>query len=163
MFVVGAALLVAGAVGLTLLPIMSAQITDWSVQGTFVSEGERIYLTGASSRGPIPRSEFGMMMGVGMGGGLACVDCHGSDARGGLIETMWGDVDVPDIRYSTLTRAKSLEDTIAPGWTRSDIARAIRDGVEPDGERLEAPMPRWGMSASEMRDLIAYLKELSTR
>ena len=44
---------------------------------------------------------------------------------------MFGSVDIPDIRYSTLSTARSGEGTTIPAWTDSDIARAIRDGVEP--------------------------------
>jgi cytochrome c oxidase subunit 2 len=51
----------------------------------------------------------------------------------------------------------------SPGWSDRDIARAIREGVEPDGERLKAPMPRWDMTDAEIADVIAYLKELDNR
>ncbi len=69
-------------------------------------------------------------------------------------------VDVPDIRYSALTSPHAEEGTSAPAWTDADIERAIREGLEPDGEPLRAPMPRWDMTDSEVRDVIAYLKEL---
>jgi len=66
-----------------------------------------------------------------MMGNAACVDCHGEDGRGGRVGMMFGSVDIPDIRYSTLSTARSGEGTTIPAWTDSDIARAIRDGVEP--------------------------------
>jgi hypothetical protein len=38
------------------------------------------------------------------------------------------------------------------------LRRAITDGVDPAGERLDPAMPRWSMSGEDMADLIAYLK-----
>ena len=104
------------------------------------------------------------MMGRGMMGNVACVDCHGEDGRGGLVGMMMlGSVEIPDIRYSMLTTPRSEEGTTVPAWTDADIARAIRDGIEPDGQRLKAPMPRWDMTDAEITDVIAYLKELDAR
>ena len=73
---------------------------------------------------------------------------------------MFSTVDVPDIRYSTLMTAQSDNGTTTPPWTDADIARAIRDGVEPSGQPLKAPMPRWAMSDADVQAVIAYLKEL---
>ena len=39
----------------------------------------------------------------------------------------------------------------------------IRDGVEPNGEHLKAPMARWDMTDGEIDATITHLKELSTR
>lgn len=138
----------------------------------YPSVGERIYFSGYGSAGRIDRDpRYGPSM---MGG---CAVCHGAEGRGGTTGMMFGSVVAPDIRYSTLTSAHpsgestapggsedstgpSTEATAEPGWTDDDIRRAIRDGVEPDGERLQAPMPRWDMSDSDMDELIAYLKQL---
>jgi mono/diheme cytochrome c family protein len=76
---------------------------------------------------------------------------------------MYGTVDIPDIRYSTLTTARSQNGTTTAAWTDADIARAIRDGIEPSGQPLKAPMPRWSMTDADISDVIAYLKELSPR
>jgi hypothetical protein len=132
---------------------------------TFASNGERIYYTGADASGPIPRTiaGAGAMPGFGMMAAVACVDCHGVDGRGGQTRMMYGGVDIPDIRYATLTGPRSEEGTTVPAWTESDIVRAVRDGVEPDGRRLEAPMPRWAITDTDATDLIGYLKELSAR
>lgn len=154
------ALIAIGTVGLA-ITIVSV---PGSVLGTFSSDGQRIYYTGADANGPIPRTVAGdSFMGMGMMGGVACVDCHGEDGRGGRIGMMFGTIDIPDIRYSTLTTTHSEEGTTLPAWTDTDIARAIRDGVEPDGQRLKAPMPRWDMTDAEITDVIAYLKELDGR
>jgi len=133
-------------------------------RGSFSSPGQRIYYTGADAAGPIPRAlAGGSFMGPSMMGNVACVDCHGEDGRGGRVGMMSGTVDVPDIRYATLTTARSDEGTTVPAWTDADIARAIRDGIEPNGQRLKAPMPRWSMTDTDISDVIGYLKELSPR
>jgi len=133
-------------------------------RGSFSSPGERIYYTGANATGPIPRAiAGGGFIGPGMIGNAACVNCHGEDGRGGRVGMMYRTVDIPDIGYSTLTTARSEEGTTVPAWTETDIARAIRDGIEPSGQKLKAPMPRWSMSDADVSDVIAYLKGLSRR
>jgi cytochrome c oxidase subunit 2 len=132
--------------------------------GSFSSPGQRIYYTGADANGPIPRTiAGGGMMGIGGMGTVSCVSCHGEDGRGGRVGTMFGAIDIPDIRYATLTTAHSEGTATIPAWTDADIGTAIRDGVEPNGQPLKAPMPRWSMTDTDMSDVIAYLKELSQR
>lgn len=134
----------------------------------FATNGERIYYTGVGHSGPIqiewrPAGRFGGMM-SGRGGagpaGVGCVACHGQDGRGGPLGMM-SDVRSADIRYESLTspHADETESTVL-GWTDADIARAIREGMEPDGEALNPVMPRWKMDDTDMTDLIGYLKEL---
>ncbi len=89
--------------------------------------------------------------------GRGCAACHGADGRGGVLRgprrTL---IEAPDIRYEALTRP-------AHGWTDADIARAIREGVDPEGERLDPAMPRWSMTDGEVGEVIGYLEELSAR
>jgi cytochrome c oxidase subunit 2 len=103
------------------------------------------------------------MMGLGMMGNLACVNCHGEDGRGGRVGMMLGDVKIPDIRYSALTSVRSEEGTSVPAWTDDDIRRSIRDGIEPNGQPLKAPMPRWKMTDAQLNEVVDYLKELDAR
>jgi len=151
-------------VGIAGMFVVSGLFGGPSLAGTFSSTGQQIFYTGATDSGPIPRTVAGGgMTGLGMMGNVACVDCHGEDGRGGRVGMMFGSVDIPDIRYSTLSTTHSEEATTIPAWTDSDIVRAIRDGVEPDGQSLKAPMPRWAMTDAEIADVISYLKELSAR
>ncbi len=135
---------------------------DLTGSGDFSSAGERIYYTAIGDDGsPIPRTVGRSgLMGRGMMADLACVSCHGVDGRGGRVAMMMGFFDAEDIRYSKLTSQRSEDGETTPGWSDDDIARAIRDGIEPNGERLKAPMPRWDMTDSEIDEIIAYLKEL---
>jgi len=154
-----------GALGFAVLwalPLGSLAPTD---PDGFTSAGQRIYYTGLDEDGdPIPRSVAGSRM---MGGrtmlNAACVDCHREDGRGGTLGMMMRGIEVPDVRYSALTSPHAEGDETEPGWTRDDIARAIRDGVEPDGKSLRAPMPRWDMTDEQLRDVIDYLKELDAQ
>ena len=162
LLVVALVTLAVGAIGMAVLFAVPAgrppAVSDYS------SRGEQIYYLGLDAEGrSIPRTVAGGMMGYGMMNDLACVDCHGEDGRGGRANTMFGPIDFADIRYSALAAPHSEDGTTVPGWTDADIARAIRDGVEPNGEVLKAPMPRWDMTDAEVSDVISYLKELSGR
>jgi cytochrome c oxidase subunit 2 len=161
----GIALVTVGLLGIAVVWALGLGGTSATGGGAFTSVGQRIYYTGQDADGRvIPRTiAGGGMMRLGMMGSVACVDCHGEDGRGGRIGMMFGTVDIADIRYSTLTTARSEDGTTVPAWTDNDIARAIRDGVEPNGQRLKAPMPRWNMTDGEVADVIDYLKELDTR
>ncbi len=160
-FILALALLAVGAIGLIATPLLGPWLRSLD---DFSSNGQRIYYTGADASGPIPRTVAGTgMMGFGMMSQVACVDCHGEDGRGGNVGMMFGAVDIPDVRYSVLTATRSEEGTTTPAWTDGDIARAIRDGIEPSGRRLKAPMPRWRMTDGDIGDVTAYLKELDAR
>lgn len=135
--------------------LLGAPAVPVAPSGDVAPLGEQIYFTGANASGLIPRSggPGGMMR------GRSCAGCHGADGRGGSLGMM-SNVEVPDIRYSALTSPHPEDDPPTPAWTDADIARAIRDGVEPNGESLDAFMPRWDMSDTDLREVIAYLKEL---
>lgn len=161
LIVVALVLLAVGVIGMVVLFALPSRPAG---TGGLASPGRQIYYLGLDTEGrSIPRTVAGGMMGFGMMNNLACVDCHGEDGRGGRVGTMFGPIDFADIRYSVLASPRSEEGTAVPGWTDDDIVRAIRDGVEPNGESLKAPMPRWDMTDSEVDDVISYLKELSGR
>jgi len=138
---------------------------------TYDSNGEQIYFTGVSQRGtPITfdmhDNEFmgGMRM---MGGAMACVDCHGPDGRGGRVQMMMSSFVAPDIRYATLTAGEMEHgeeeghgDEEHPPYTEETLKRAITQGINPAGEPLDWPMPRWSMSEADLNDLIDYLQSL---
>ena len=64
--------------------------------------------------------------------------------------------DVPDITWPTLTG--QYEDH--QPFTEETVKQAITQGVDPAGNSLEYPMPRWQMSAQDLTDLVAYIKSL---
>lgn len=160
LFITGVVVLVIGIAGLVVVPLLGLGGLDY---GRYSSAGQRIYYTGIGDNGAAivrTRQNVGMM-GYGAMMSASCVDCHAEDGKGGRVAGMMGGYFVaPDIRYSRLTTSHSDEGTTAPAWTETDIINAIRNGVEPDGQQLHAPMPRWDMTANEMNEIIAYLKEL---
>lgn len=131
-------------------------------KGSYASNGERIYYLGIDGDGGRIRFRGGPHWLRMMGG--SCVNCHGPDGRGG-IPVMLGTHLPGDIRYSALISGehhgdeKNEEDEVH-AYTEEEIRRAIREGVEPSGERMDRTMPRWDMSDEDLRDLIEYLKEL---
>lgn len=156
MLVLALALLGIGAAGLAIAYTVNAwgpAFGGTGDGGRYASLGERIYLTGrdasgnAISRSALPVSEGFLMMG---GGG--CASCHGPDGWGGTIGMMRGSITTPDIRYD------ALKDE---GFDEDAIAEAIVDGRDESGEQLDALMPRWKMSDTEVSAVIEYLKELS--
>ena len=128
--------------------------------GEYRSNGAQIYFTATSQRGtPITSSlRFGMMH----GGRMACVGCHGPDGRGGRVRMMMRIFDAPDIRYETLISGKHGEEDEHEHepWTDATIKQAITEGIEPNGEPLDWPMPRWTMSDQDLDDLLDFLKTL---
>lgn len=164
LFIAGLTTLLIGIVGMAAAAVWLVGPSGFESRGTspYSSAGERIYFTGIGDDGsPIPRTVGRSgLMGRGMMADLACVTCHGEDGRGGRVAMMMGFFDAEDIRYSKLTSPGSEDGESTPGWSDEDIARAIRDGIEPSGERLKAPMPRWDMTDNEIEEILAYLKEL---
>lgn len=79
-----------------------------------------------------------------------CVECHGADAHG---------VDGPNITYT---------DQGIGGWTIYQFNRAVRIGVDDEGEVLDEDMPRFekvgfghgAPTPQEIADIFAYLKTL---
>jgi mono/diheme cytochrome c family protein len=103
-------------------------------------------------------------MGMGMMGGgmMTCASCHGPDGRGGRVQMMMHVFETPDIRYQTLTaeEMENEEEEAHPPYTDEDIRRAITQGIEPNGEPLDWPMPRWTISDKDLDDLLEFLKTL---
>lgn len=163
----GIAVSVVGLVGLVFL----ATFGGWTNSGasvvpfvgsgsqTFSSLGERIFLTGTDATGnPIPRSTpsmYNMMFGQ-----AGCASCHGRDGRGGTVGAMMGSFRTPDIRWSALTAAQDPSGQPQTPYTEASFAHAVRDGIDPEGNRVKAPMPQWQVTDQEVQNLIAYLKTL---
>jgi len=124
------------------------------------SNGEQIYFTATSQRGTPITSDMGM--GMMRGGMITCASCHAPDGRGGRVRMMMRVFESPDIRYQTLTseEMEHEEGEEHPPYTDETIKRAIIQAVNPAGEPLDWPMPRWMMSDEDLNDLLEYLKSL---
>jgi len=93
------------------------------------------------------------------GGVMPCLNCHGGDGRG----RPEGGVIPSNITWSALTRPYGLRSASGRDrepYNERTLARAISEGIDSAGNRLEVTMPRFRMSAADMADLIAYIKLL---
>ncbi len=135
--------------------------TAWG-QGAFDSNGERIYFTATSERGG--RITYTGGPGVGgmmMGGTLTCASCHGPTGQGGRHVMHAQVMDAPDIRWSALTaQAGEGHGGEAAEYDLETFRVAVVEGKHPDGDPLNADMPRWTMSEEDLNDLLDYLKSL---
>lgn len=82
-----------------------------------------------------------------------CTDCHGKDLGGGIVinEPIFAVVSAPNITMTALST-----------WTDSEIARAIRNGVRPDGRsvRLMPSDEYANLSRSDLAAIVKYLRRV---
>jgi len=123
------------------------------------THGKQIYLDGVSSTGAAITARVGKE-GVELpASAVPCASCHGPDGRG----RPEGGVLPGDITWDYLTRVYGHQHVFGrkhPAFSESAVTAAITRGVDPAGNRLDAAMPRYVMTAEDMADLIAYLKRL---
>lgn len=125
---------------------------------SFASNGERLYFTGVGASGAqmVPRGGNHHMTMMGSGG---CVDCHGTDRNGGRLWPSGWQI-APSITVAVLAGEHAQDGHVHEGYDNKTLARAITEGVRPDGSTLGAGMPRWSMPAEDLNDLIAFLLKL---
>jgi hypothetical protein len=75
--------------------------------------------------------------------------------------------DSPNITWHVLTQEEDHEEEAGqevheehPPYTEVTLKRAIAEGVDPAGERLDDEMPRWKMSEQDLDDLVEFIKTL---
>ena len=132
-----------------------------------VTNGNQIYFNATSNRGTKISYTGGPMMGMMGRNSLACASCHGSDAHGGRISMHMMELDVPDIRWSSLSgghhheeMAEEKEQGHHDEYDFNDFKNSVENGRHPDGDALSTFMPRWKMSDVDLKDLMEYLKSL---
>ena len=134
-----------------------------SASRSAASKGEAIFQSGVDVNGNalrrIPRTGSGGMMG---GGGMmraGCATCHGADGHGRSTPTFTS----PNITCSNLTDPQGMlqpDGTRGPTYTDTTLRTAVTQGLDPEGSRLETPMPQWQLTGPEWAGLLAYLKTL---
>jgi len=104
------------------------------------------------------------------GQAAACANCHRRSGFG--VEE--GRIVIPPITGKYLFRGSSTDarqmahpgsEALSPQRSRyssETLARAIREGIDPDGRKLDYLMPRFALDDATMALLIGYLKQLST-
>lgn len=133
------------------------------------ADGELIYRQGVLPSGESVRAEREPGVPV-EGPEAACVNCH---RRSGL-GSAEGRYIIPPITGKYLFRPGNtkIEDGNLPpvsgvrssrtSYTEATLARAIREGIDPDGRDLSYLMPRFKLSNAEMGSLVTYLKGLAS-
>ncbi|HET9651225.1 MAG TPA: cytochrome C, partial [Usitatibacter sp.] len=148
--------------------------TTLTQEPSLVETGRRIYREGILASGEPLRGER-------PGGGAvsgreaACVLCHQRSGLGlteGAVATppvsgpALFENRVPPVAMGRLAPGMKLQDysfRTRPPYDDALLARAIREGVNPVGVRLQYLMPRYGLSERDMRALVAYLHTLSAQ
>ena len=125
------------------------------------ARGKEIYLTGKSPGGSAITARLGGTQVAVPAAVMPCVNCHGPDGRGrpesGVVPS--------DITWATLTRPYIVRTATGREplpYDEALLARAIGEGIDSAGNRLEETMPRFNMSARDMADLVAYMRLIGT-
>jgi cytochrome c553 len=162
----GAALLVAAVlIAVAASSPLHAATTDASPG---IDPGMRMYRDGILPSGKKMRAETAG--GVVFTGALAaCGKCHrrsgmGSSEGGTRVRPITGTALYRPAEVFGTGHDRKLPVTTRkyPPYTDESLARAIRDGSDPEGRRFDVAMPRYDLSDADMALLIGYLKSLST-
>lgn len=88
---------------------------------------------------------------------LPCAGCHGRDGQG----RPEGGVRPSDITWFNLTKEYGGVTLIGRRYNAYDedrFLRAVTEGIDSAGNKLDSSMPRYNLSRRDARDLIAYLR-----
>ncbi|MBI5496169.1 MAG: cytochrome c [Deltaproteobacteria bacterium] len=119
------------------------------------ADGERLYLEGRLADGrPVEAVVLGDVPVTGTQ--LSCVTCHGRSGMG----SVEGVRLAPPLRAPYLESPRRLKSRPRPPYTDAALVRAIRDGVDAAGNRLDPLMPRYRLGPAELRALVAYIRSL---
>jgi hypothetical protein len=132
-----------------------------------IQAGERLYRQGVLSSGePLLAERQGIEPMQGQA--AACMNCH---LRSGL-GTIEGRILIPPItpkylfRRVSATAAEMTQRASRAGppprsrYTEVTLARALREGIDPDGRKFDYLMPRYALDEASMSALIGYLRNL---
>ena len=145
---------------------------DVTAADTLIEQGRRIYQYGTLPGGE-PLRATGAARSELAGAQAACIACHQRSGMGGSegterVSAISGPIlfRKPD-PYFTRRRGRELQ-PIKPlrqydrdAYDEQALARAIREGVDPNGRALSELMPRFSLEDKAMSALIAYLRRLS--
>ncbi|MGH8437750.1 MAG: cytochrome c/ABC transporter substrate-binding protein [Pseudomonas sp.] len=122
--------------------------------------GKRLYREGLSSSDAQVSARVGAADMLVPASVVPCGSCHGADGLG----RAEGGVRPPPLNWQRLALGQGLRSSNGrdyPAYTESSLARAIQEGRDPAGNRLDPAMPRFVLSMADQRNLTAYLKRLA--
>jgi ABC-type branched-subunit amino acid transport system substrate-binding protein len=124
--------------------------------------GRRIYFQGESPSGGEIWGRVGPEGTSVPGSAVACAGCHGDDGLG----RPEGAVVPSEITWRRLTTPYGLSHAGGrrhPPYDEKTLARAITEGVDPAGNRLDWAMPRFALPGGDLRALLAFLKRFDSQ
>jgi mono/diheme cytochrome c family protein len=152
---------------LSILACGAAHASDPPIDpGANADIGKHIYREGLLPSGKPLRGV--MQNGAALNGAdAACVRCHRRSGLGGgegqtAVRPITGRLlfDPPALP-DTQRPAPSYGNTGArPAYSKTTLARALREGVDPAGRTFDALMPRFDLSDEEIAPLVDYLEQL---
>jgi hypothetical protein len=136
---------------------------EWS--DTLESNGATIYYSGINNMGEAISNSGGPITGM-MSQRLSCSACHGENGSGGTHVMHMQVMDAPDIRFTALSGESQDSDHDNEDFDSHDaydietFRLAVVDGKHPNGDNLNADMPRWNLSDQDLEDLYLFMKTL---
>ena len=124
------------------------------------SAGKRLYREGVSASGEPIMARVGAAGMLLPATSLPCANCHGIDGLG----RPEGGVRPPDLSWSRLSSVHGQQQVNGrsyPAYSDGALARAIQEGLDPGGNRLDPAMPQFVLSINDQRNLTAYLKRVA--
>ncbi|MFY0728795.1 ABC transporter substrate-binding protein [Pseudomonas sp. NFX15] len=124
------------------------------------SAGKQLYREGVSASGEPIMARVGASDMVLPATSLPCANCHGEDGLG----RPEGGVRPPALSWTRLASRhgqRHVNGRSYPAYNDSLLARAVQEGRDPGGNRLDPSMPRFVLSTNDQRNLTAYLKRLA--
>jgi mono/diheme cytochrome c family protein len=150
-----ASFLCAGALASTLLFAWAVRLRK-GPGAEPISAGERIYREGKLISGePLEAVVEGDV--TLSGAQFSCVVCHGRSGMG----SVEGARLAPPVTPVYLGAPRKLKSRPRPPYTDAALARAIREGIDAGGNRLDRLMPRYKIGDADMAALLKYLRTLS--
>jgi len=120
--------------------------------------GRRLYLEGVTPSGEPLRALVGFGQTPLSGQAVACGNCHGADGQGrpegGVLPLAigWEELTKPYGHAHASRRHGAFDER--------SFARAVNEGLDPAGNRLDWAMPRYALSRADAEALVAHLKRL---
>lgn len=121
--------------------------------------GRQLYLTGRSASGATPLARVGGSGTPLPASVMPCANCHGADARG----RPEGGIEPPAISWRELSKPyghRHPNGRNHPAFDAASFARAVTEGIDPAGQRLDPAMPRFVLSERDLADLRSYLVQI---
>ncbi|HET6718610.1 MAG TPA: ABC transporter substrate-binding protein [Rhodocyclaceae bacterium] len=121
--------------------------------------GKRLYQTGIAASGSTLSARVGAQESAVPGNTVPCVNCHGADGKG----RHEGEVRPPEISWRELSKPYGHRHDSGRQHGAFDAAafyRAVTEGRDPAGNRLNPAMPRYAMAHSDAAALLAYLQKI---